>query len=69
MSASGCARIAVECKAATGPTLSRGMRSALPDLAIDEASIVAPVTEPYPVTHTCTVSPLAHFLQHMASRS
>ncbi len=65
----GRTRIAVECKAATAPTLSRGMRSALQDLAIDEAWIVAPVTEPYPVSQTCTVSPLAHFLQHQANRS
>jgi len=65
----GRTRIGVECKAATFPTFGRGMRSALQDLAIDEAWIVAPVTEPYPVSQTCTVSPLAHFLQHQANRS
>ena len=62
-------RIGVECKAATAPTLSRGMRQALHDLGIDEAWIIAPVTEPYPVSQTCMVSPLAHFLQHQAQRS
>ena len=39
-----------------------------PDLAIEEAWIVAPVIEPYPVSQTCTVSPLAHFLQYQAKR-
>ena len=65
----GRTRIGVECKAATAPTLGRGMRRALQDHAIDEAWIVSPVTEPYPVSQTCTVSPLAHFLQHQANRS
>ena len=48
-------RIAVECKVSTSPTLSRGFWNALEDLESDEAWIVAPVEEGYPVAENVRV--------------
>lgn len=59
-------RIAVECKASTAPVVSRGFWSALDDLGIDEAWVVAPVAEPYPVRAGVNVAPLGTFLTHAA---
>ena len=55
-------RIAVECKASTAPVVSRGFWTALGDLGIEEAWIVAPVSEPYPLRAGVTVAPLQVFL-------
>ena len=55
-------RIAVECKASTAPTANRGLRNALADLEVDEAWIIAPVSEPYPIGGGVTVAPLSAFL-------
>lgn len=55
-------RIAVECKASTAPTVSRGFWTAIDDLAIDEAWVIAPVAEPYPLRKGVTVAPLNTFL-------
>lgn len=55
-------RIAIECKASTAPTVSRGFWTALDDLAIDEAWVIAPVAEPYPLRQGVTVTPLSTFL-------
>lgn len=56
-------RIAIECKASSAPTVSRGFWTALEDLKVDEAWILAPVQEPYPLRGGVTVSPLGHFLR------
>jgi predicted AAA+ superfamily ATPase len=58
-------RIAVECKASTAPVVSRGFWSALDDLAIDEAWVIAPVAEPYPLRRGVTVAPLTAFLNRL----
>jgi predicted AAA+ superfamily ATPase len=58
-------RIAVECKASTAPAVSRGFWSALDDLAIDEAWVIAPVAEPYPLRQGVTVAPLTAFLNRL----
>jgi predicted AAA+ superfamily ATPase len=42
-------KIAIECKASTTPSVGKGLYSALYDLQIDEAYIVAPVKEKYPI--------------------
>ncbi|MFL6293776.1 MAG: hypothetical protein ACJ759_23025 [Thermoanaerobaculia bacterium] len=60
-------RIAVECKASMAPTVSRGFWSALEDLGIDEAWVVAPVAEPYPLRKGVTVVPLRALLDHLAA--
>ena len=56
-------RIAIECKASAAPTASRGLHSALDDLDIDEAWIVAPVEEAYPLDERIRVTPLQHLLR------
>lgn len=58
-------RLAIECKASTAPTVSRGFWSALEDLEIEEAWIVAPVTEPYPLRPGVTVAPLRVLLERL----
>ena len=60
--AGGGSRIAVECKTSTAPRVNRGLRNALADLEIDEAWIIAPVSDPYPLRGGVTVAPLASFL-------
>lgn len=61
-------RIAVECKASSAPTLSRGFWTALDDLKIREAWIVAPVEEPYPIREGVMVTSLSGFLAAVASQ-
>jgi len=55
-------RIAIECKAATAPTVSRGFWNALNDLEVDEAWIVAPVKEGYPFADNVWVKTLPETL-------
>ena len=55
-------RVAVECKASTSPVVSRGFWSALEDLGIDEAYVVAPVAASYPLGKGATVLPLGDLL-------
>ncbi|HWN44009.1 MAG TPA: ATP-binding protein [Thermoanaerobaculia bacterium] len=60
-------RIAVECKVSTAPTVSRGFWSALEDLGIDEAWVIAPVAEPYPLREGVNVAPLRVLLDHLTT--
>lgn len=59
-------RIAVECKASPAPSLTRGFWSALNDLNIDEAYVIALVKEPYPLKQNVTVAPLPFFIEKMS---
>ncbi len=56
-------RIAVECKASAAPKVTRGFWNALEDVQPDEAWILAPVGEPYPVRENVQVAPLGSFLR------
>jgi hypothetical protein len=56
-------RFAIECKASSAPKVSKGFSMALQELEIDEAWIISPVEEAYPVAKNITVSPLKHFLK------
>ncbi|MFH1320721.1 MAG: DUF4143 domain-containing protein [Bacteroidota bacterium] len=49
-------KIAVECKASPAPSLTKGFWSALNDLNIDEAYVIALVNEPYPLKKNVTVT-------------
>ncbi|MCK5799778.1 MAG: ATP-binding protein, partial [Deltaproteobacteria bacterium] len=51
-------RIAIEAKASSAPKPTRGFWSALRDMAITEAYVVAPVEEPYPLASGVAVLPL-----------
>jgi predicted AAA+ superfamily ATPase len=50
--------IAIECKASTAPNVGRGFYSALGELQIDQAIIVAPVKDKYPLKKGVFVMPL-----------
>jgi predicted AAA+ superfamily ATPase len=51
-------RTAVECKASTTPSVGRGFYTALHELEIDQAFIIAPVKEKYPLRQGVWVTPL-----------
>jgi hypothetical protein len=55
-------RIAVECKLAAAPEVGRGFWTALADLEINEAWIIAPVKQSYPIKKGVTVAPLTEFI-------
>ena len=51
-------RVAIECKASSTPTLTRGFWTALDDLGIQEAYVVAPVAEAWPLDRRVNVIPV-----------
>ncbi len=55
-------RIAIECKASSSPEVGRGFWIALKDLEIEEAWIIAPVNEAYPLGKGVTVAPINAFM-------
>jgi uncharacterized protein len=55
-------RIAVECKASAAPTVGATFWSALEDVGADEAWVVAPVRQGYPIGKDARVAPLLEFL-------
>jgi uncharacterized protein len=56
-------RLAVECKASSAPRVDKGFWQALSDLQIQEAWIIAPVRETYPIEKRVTVSTLWDFIK------
>jgi hypothetical protein len=60
-------RIAVECKASSAPEVGKGFWSALKDLGIMEAWIIAPVKESYPIEKGVSVANLGDFLEKAES--
>jgi predicted AAA+ superfamily ATPase len=58
-------RIAFEFKASTAPKVKRGFHIALQDLGIDEAWIVAPVSEGYPFRPGIRVAPPSEVLERL----
>jgi len=61
----GKARIAIECKASSTPTVTKGFWYALDDIQPDEVWIVAPVKEAYPIKKGVTITPLPELVQHL----
>jgi predicted AAA+ superfamily ATPase len=59
----GRSRIAIECKASSAPEVQRGFWSALDDLEVDQAWVIAPVRDSFPLRRGVTVSSLAQFLE------
>ena len=55
-------RIAIECKLSAAPEVGQGFWSALADLEINEAWIIAPVKQSYPLKKGVTVAPLIDFI-------
>ena len=58
-------RVAVECKASSAPNVTPGFWTALKDLGVREAWVVAPVRESYPIAEGVTVAPLAELLTEL----
>ena len=58
-------RLAVECKASSTPQTGRGFTTAINDLNIKDAWIIAPVNKAYPYARHITVSPLTDFINHL----
>ena len=56
-------RLGVECKRVDAPRLTRSMRTALQDLALDHLAVVYPGTRGYPLADRVTVVPLAQLAQ------
>ncbi len=56
-------RIAIECKVSTAPKVTRGFYSAMEDLDIQEAWVIAPVDEKYPLKENVFVISLPEFLK------
>ena len=55
--------IAVEFKANSSPSVSKGFWNAIDDLKIDEAYIIAPVKKAYPYKNNVWVYPISEFLR------
>jgi len=55
-------RIAIEAKVSRAPRPTRGFWTALKDLEISEAYVIAPVSEPYPLAPGVAVLPLAELM-------
>jgi len=56
-------RMAVECKLSAAPEVGQGFWSALSDLEISEAWIIAPVKQSYPIKKGVKVAPLIEFIE------
>ena len=64
----GLKKIAVECKASSAPSVSKGFYIAMEDLKIEEAYIIAPVKDEYPVKENVWVMSLKGFIDKMKSK-
>jgi len=64
----GMKRVAVEIKASKTPNLSKGLWGALDDIQINEAWVIAPVEESYPIRHNITVSGIDQFIGSMKGK-
>lgn len=58
-------RIAIECKASSSPTVTKGFWYALDDIQPDDVWIVAPVRDTYPFKEGVTVISLEELVQHL----
>jgi hypothetical protein len=56
-------RIGVECKRMDAPSLTKSMQTALRDLELDELIVVYPGRQPYPLSKSVKVLPLANIFQ------
>jgi len=64
----GMRKIAIECKASSAPHIGKGFWNALDDLNIEEAWIIAPVSEAYPISKNVKVASLDLFIQEFENR-
>ena len=57
--------LAFELKSSTVPRITKGFWSALEDISPDDAYVVAPVKEPYPIKHGVKVTPLLDIIARL----
>jgi len=57
--------LAVECKASTAPQLTKGFWKALEDIQAEQAFVIAPVPNAYPIKENVTVCGIADFLKKL----
>lgn len=60
--------VAFEFKASTAPIPGKGFWTALKDLNMDEAWVIAPVKEPYPIKKNVMVAPLDYALNRLQEK-
>lgn len=60
----GTKMVAIECKASTAPTVSKGFWGAIDSLKPDHTFIIAPVNEAYPFKNGVMVMPLNGFIEN-----
>lgn len=60
----GSKKIAVEIKSSTSPKLTKGFWTSMEQISPDEAIIIAPIDDHYPLAENVTVKPLSLFLEH-----
>lgn len=65
----GSRMVAVEFKATTSPSLSKGFYMAIDELEIKESYVIAIVDEPYPIKNNVIITNLEHFILKMSSES
>ena len=64
----GSRRLAIECKAASAPKVTRGFHAALKDLDIEHAWVVAPIEIAYPLTAQITVAGIMQAVPQIRDR-
>ena len=58
-------KIAIECKAASAPAPTRGLRQAIRDLAPEQTFMVSPIEDAYPVEEGIVATSLPHLLTRL----
>jgi len=61
-------RVAIECKGATSPNLSRGFWNAVSEVKFQEVWVIAPIKEAYPIENGVMVAPTHRLVEHLMAK-
>jgi len=61
-------RVAIECKGATSPSLSRGFWNAVSEVKFQEVWVIAPIKEAYPIENGVMVAPPHRLVEHLMAK-
>jgi len=61
-------RVAIECKGATSPNLSRGFWNAVSEVKFQEVWVIAPIKEAYPIENGVMVAPPHRLVEHLMAK-
>jgi len=61
-------RVAIECKGATSPNLSRGFWNAVSEVKFQEVWVIAPIKEAYPIEKGVMVAPPHRLVEHLMAK-